>query len=140
MLGTIEGYRQLTKASGYWDSVLMVPFLLPGVANLTLDLIATVDDLLQLPGAVDAFTPFQTLFVNMLAALTIIWSVRRIRTPDPIYGYYDGLARLVMFTLMIAHMLLGASMILLVFALAEIVWGTLQLTGYHTLNRGRPAS
>jgi hypothetical protein len=130
-------YQKLTRMSGYWDIAIMLPFLLPGVANVALEFLSVVDHTLQLPGTIETFSPIQTLFVNMLAALTIVWSVKRVRTPEPIYGFYDGVSRIMMFVLMIAQIALGASMILIVFVLAELVWASVQISGYYRVKRAR---
>ncbi len=124
-------YEKLVRATGWYDAILMVPFLFPGVVAWTLSVIQRVDASLGLPGGVGDFPPLALFFVNMMAVITAVWAVARARNPLLEYGFWDGVTRLLLSLLMVAYVVfLDATAVLLLFAVVEAGLGAVQVWGY----------
>ncbi len=121
----------IIRASGLFDILLMVPFAIPGLASWVLTEIAIVHEALSLTGAVPVFSPFHLLFVNLMAGITIVWSVLRVSDPKPIYGVYDSVARIIVATLMLIYLLYyDVTAVLWLFFTVELCWALIQISGF----------
>ncbi len=137
----MSDYRRIVRLSGVYDATLMLLFAFPGLVATTMDSIARVHVALGLQGTVPPLPLFGHFFINMMAIITMVWAVARIIDPAPNYGLYDGLLRVLLALLMVGYVTIGLTPILLLFAVVEIAWATLQLRGYRSVrNRLRPAS
>nr|WP_086939856.1 hypothetical protein [Thaumasiovibrio occultus] len=128
-------YRAIIKASGIYDALMMLPFAIPGLSALVLQYLAYLHQQLGLAGAIPVFTPFHLLFVNIMASISIVWAVIRIRNPTALYAWYDTAARLLIAAIMLVYLLRdGISGIIWLFFATEVIWAALQINGYFFKN------
>ncbi|EAR09965.1 hypothetical protein MED297_07751 [Reinekea sp. MED297] len=124
----------LVRASALYDLVLTSAFAIPIVAGFKIDLLRSIHVALSLSGDFPTFTAMHLLFLNLLGSVVIVWSVLRIRRPEPLYGFYDGLCRLMFSSAMGFALFAGnGSAIIWAFLIPEMCWGVVQLLGYVRL-------
>jgi hypothetical protein len=117
----------IVRASGLYDAVLLLPFALPGVSAWTLAKMGWLNTALGLPGTIPEMSALGLLFLNMMAALAILYSVQRIREPNRFFGTYDVVARLLMGSLLGIYLLVhGIAAIFWAFFAAELFWAIAQ--------------
>jgi hypothetical protein len=76
------------------------------------------------------------MFANLLGSIVIVWSILRIRNPEPIYGLYDGVARGLFLAWMLYYLLaMNGSPLVWFFTFFEIVFGITQCYGYWFLRK-----
>ena len=109
----------------------MLPFAIPGVVEWTMMQLQNIHNSLSLSGSIPEFSAFHYLFINLMALITIIWSVLRVHNPIPIYAAYDTVARvLIAITMLIYLIQYNVTEILWLFLVAEVAWAALQISGY----------
>jgi hypothetical protein len=124
-------YSSIVRSSGVYDIVLMIPFAIPGVVSWTMTQLGYLHANLSLSGTFPEFSAFHLFFINLMAFITIVWSVLRVRTPIPRYGIYDTVARFLIAALMLVYLLkYNVSEILWLFFISEIAWAMLQINGH----------
>lgn len=129
-------YRSIIRSSGLFDIVIMLPFAIPGVVAWTMAQLQTIHNSLFLSGTLPDFSPFHLFFINIMALVSIVWSVLRIQNPMPRYAAYDTVARILIAAVMLIYLLYyNVSELLWLFFIAEITWAALQINGH--LNKSR---
>ena len=124
-------YSSIIRSSGIYDIVVMLPFTVPGVVEWTLLQLQAVHNSLALGGSFPEFSPFHLLFINVMALITIVWSILRVHNPIPRYAAYDTVARILIATIMLVYLVrYNITEILWLFLLAEVAWVALQVNGY----------
>ncbi len=127
-------YERFVRTTGYYDAGLMLLFIFPGVVRWTLSLIEHVDSALNLPGYVGTFSTLALFFVNMMAVITAVWAIARAHDPKPVYGFWDGVTRILICVLIVFYVaFFNVTTFLLVFAAVEAVLGFMQVRGYVRL-------
>ncbi|HHO55430.1 MAG TPA: hypothetical protein ENK21_03505 [Trueperaceae bacterium] len=134
---TIENKKQsctnrvIIRSSGIYDILVMLPFAIPGVSGLVMTKIQALHNALMLSGSLVDFSPFHLLFVNIMALVSIMWGVLRVRTPSVKYGLYDTAARLAIGSTMLLYLLkYNITEIMWIFLVTEFAWAVLQINGY----------
>lgn len=131
-----QHYRQLVRASAWYDLIVSAAFATPWTFVLLHGVLAGIAARFAIPGELSEFGPLQLLMANLMGSIVCVWAVLRIRDPQPRFGRYDAVGR-VLFALWQAYALSqGASLILLPFLIAEIAWGVAQLLPLRTPARG----
>ena len=126
-------HKSIVRGSGIYDVVILLPFAIPGVVEWTMLFISNIHHSLFLQGSMPTFSPFHFLFINVMAIVSIVWSVIRIMNPLAIYGWYDTVARILIAITMLVYLVeYQVSQILWVFIVAEVAWATLQINGYFS--------
>ncbi len=121
----------INRASGIFDIALMLPFAIPGVAGWVILQIQAIHEALSLSGSMPEFSPFHLMFVNLMACITIVWSVLRVMNPSVLYGIYDTIVRLIIIIIMLVYLLAyDVSQIIWLFVLLESGWAAFQINGY----------
>ena len=121
-------YESITRASGAFDVLILLPFLLPGVSSYTMELLASLHLLLGLAENFTVFEPIHLLFVNLMALVSIMWGVLRYRNPLATYGNIDSFIRLIIASFMAYYLLVESiSPIIWPFVFSEIIWAVLQI-------------
>ena len=117
-------YRKIVRASAIYDFVVTVPFVTPWS-------FAILHSILNAISPTPVFEPMHMLFVNLFGSIVIVWSILRIRHPQPIYGFYDSMGRLLFF-IWFMYYLVGFSInpITWIFALFEFLWFVVQIYGF----------
>ena len=109
----------------------MIPFAIPGVVAWTMHQISNIHNSLMLSGTVPEFSSMHLLFINMMAIITIVWSVLRVINPIPLYGIYDTVTRIFIAAIMLVYLLqYNVSEIIWLFFMVEITWAALQINAY----------
>jgi len=127
-------YQSVIKSSAIYDLVFTFAFAIPGLALLKINLLFDAHSGFNLLGSFPTFEPVHLMFVNLLGVIVTIWSVLRIRHPEPIFGLYDAYARFG-FSLIMAVTLFyyqGTELILF-FLIPEFLWGVYQWYGYYKM-------
>lgn len=124
MPGT-TAYRKIVRASALYDLLLTAPFATPwsfALAHAQLDRVNQ-----GLGGAaLPAFTPFHVLFACLLGSVVLVWAALRLRDPQPLYGRFDGVARLLFTTWMLWALHATGAPLLWLFVVPELAWGVAQ--------------
>ncbi|XJN70511.1 hypothetical protein ACHMW6_22785 [Pseudoduganella sp. UC29_106] len=66
------------------------------------------------------------MFACLLGSVVLVWSVLRLRDPQPLYGRYDGTARFMFSTWMAWALAQTGAPMLWLFLVPEISWGVAQ--------------
>lgn len=122
-------YKRLVRASAIYDLVVTTAFATPWTFHWVHQLLGRISPL-------PAFEPMHVLFANLLGSIVVVWSILRIRNPQPIYGLYDSFARMLFFTWQIYYLLaMSGAVIVWLFAIPEITFGMFQGYGYWLLHK-----
>ena len=118
-------FRHVVRASALYDLVVTAPFATPwSFAWLQAQLSVTNQ---QLGGtSLPAFGPFHVLIACLLGSVVMVWSVLRLRHPEPRLGRYDGAARFLFSGWMAWALLQTGEPVLWLFIVPEFAWGLLQ--------------
>jgi hypothetical protein len=110
----------------------MLPFAMPVVVEWTMFQITNIHNSLSLEGSIPEFSPLHFLFINIMAIVTIVWSVLRVRNPSPLYATYDTVTRILIAIIMLVYLLkYNVTEIIWLFFIMEIVWAILQINGHY---------
>ena len=122
---TSTTYRNIVLGSAIYDLLVTAPFATPWSFAFAH---AQLDALNQSLGgaALPAFTPFHVLFACLLGSVVLVWATLRIRDPQPHYGRYDGVARLLFSTWMAWALAATGAPLLWLFIVPELAWGIIQ--------------
>jgi len=117
----------IIRASAIYDLLLLTPFAIPGISLQIMQLISLTHQYFDLNGTVPLFTPFHLLFVNIMAAISVIWAILRINTPTVRFGLYDLTMRFCISVLMLIYILADdISALIWLFIIAELGWAIVQ--------------
>lgn len=119
-------YKTIVRTSAMYDLVVTAPFMTPWSLELTLDLFRQLHTAIGLPGTIPDFEPVHLLFAGLMGSVVVVWSIARLRLDLAILGRYDALARVLFALWQIYAVANGASPLLLVFTLFEIIFGVAQ--------------
>lgn len=75
-------YRQLVRASGWYDLIVTAAFVTPWSFLALHGLMQQWSQALNLPGELPPFAPMHLLMVNLMGSIVCVWSVLRIRDPQ----------------------------------------------------------
>ena len=120
-------YRQLVRASGWYDLIVTAAFVTPWSFLLLHSALLSLSQRLDLPGELPPFAAVHLLMANLLGSIVCVWAVLRIRDPQPVFGRYDAVGRILFATWQLYALLHGASAILVVFLLFELLWAIAQV-------------
>ena len=127
MMWTTEQYRRLVRGSAWYDLIVMAAFVTPWGFTALHGALSALSAMLELPGGLPAFEPTHRLMANLLGSIVCVWSVLRIRDPQPQYGRYDAAARFLFATWQAHALMQGATPLLAVFLAVELAWGVAQV-------------
>ncbi|WP_095144854.1 MULTISPECIES: hypothetical protein [unclassified Pseudomonas] len=123
---TTEQYRRLVRGSAWYDLIVMAAFVTPWSFSALHGLLSALNQALGLPGSFPPFEPTHLLMANLLGSIVCVWSVLRIRDPQPLYGRYDAVGRFLFSAWQVYALLHGATLLLAVFLVFELAWGVAQ--------------
>ena len=128
---------RVIRASAAYDVIATAAFALPWTAPFALDSLRGVHESLGLSGALpQPHEVFTILFANLLGSIVLVWSVLRWAKPSLTLGAADTAARALFSAWMLTAVLSGASTVVLVFLVPEVLWGIVQGT---VVLRARPS-
>jgi hypothetical protein len=117
-------YQRLVRASAIYDLVVTAGFATPWTFALVHDVLGRLSHL-------PSFEPVHVLFANLLGSIVVVWSVLRIRSPQPIFGLYDSVARALFLTWQLYYLVaMNGAPIVWFFAVFEFAFGLAQGYGY----------
>lgn len=93
-----EHYRQLVRASGWYDLIVTAAFVTPWSFFLLHGALSNISQTFNLPGKLPPFAPIHLLMANLLGSIVCVWAVLRIRDPQRVFGRYDAVGRLLFAT------------------------------------------
>lgn len=125
-----SGYVRIMKASAWYDLVVTAAFMTPWTFVFLMSVLGSLDSVLGIPGEVPVMSPMLVLLGNLMGSVVIVWSVLRLHLGLAVFGRYDAVARALFAAWQITAVLNGASWLVLVFVLAEVVFGILQALPY----------
>ncbi|WDH23603.1 hypothetical protein [Pseudomonas chlororaphis] len=120
-------YRQLVRASGWYDLIVTAAFVTPWSFLALHGLMQQWSQALDLPGALPPFEPMHMLMVNLMGSIVCVWSVLRIRDPQLAFGRYDAAGRLLFATWQIYALAQGGTALIGVILFFELAWAVAQL-------------
>lgn len=116
------------KAAALYDVVLLLPFAIPGLVSLALTQLQGLHEALELSGQFPAFSPLHLLFLNIMASISVVWGVMRLRDPRSEYGLYDCAMRFAIASTILYYVLAaGVSSLMVTFIVGELFWALVQL-------------
>ena len=122
-----QHYRQLVRASGWYDLIVTAAFVTPWSFAALHGLLSALAQSWDVPGDFPPFEPMHMLMANLLGSIVCVWSVLRIRDPQQIFGRYDAAGRLLFAAWQAYALMQGASQLLVGFLILELIWAVLQL-------------
>ncbi len=123
--------RAVQRASAIYDLIAVTPFAIPGVAAWQISRLHAIATQLGSPGDFPAFQPTHLLFANLFGIFTIVWSVLRLRNPEPTYALCDAILRFAFATTLLVYVVAyHVTCVLLLFVGFELLWGGLQFVAY----------
>lgn len=122
-----QHYRQLVRASGWYDLIVTAAFATPWSFIALHGLLSSLSQSCDIPGALPPFEPMHMLMANLLGSIVCVWSVLRIRDPQMAFGRYDAVGRLLFATWQAYALMQGATCLLVGFLIMELTWAVLQL-------------
>lgn len=127
-------YVRIMKASAWYDLVVTAAFMTPWTFVFLMSVLGSVDAALGIPGEVPVMSPMLVLLGNLMGSVVIVWSVLRLHLGLAVFGRYDAVARFLFAAWQINAVLNGASWLVLVFVMAEVVFGILQALPFAQTN------
>lgn len=120
--------RRIVWWSALYDLLVTLPFALPWTAGLVIDHFAALHGALALGGELPSFEPMHLFFVNLFGTIVVLWAVLRLRDPQPLYALADSAGRMAFSAWMLLYVsAYGATTLLALFLVPEMVWGLAQL-------------
>lgn len=113
---------RIVKASGFYDLVVTAPFATPWTFAVVHHFFMSLDASWILPGEVPDISVLGVLFANLLGSVVLVWAWLRWRHPTIALGRMDAVARGLFAVWQIYAVVQGASVLLLVFTVMELVF------------------
>jgi len=120
-----QDFRQLVRASALYDVIVTAGFATPWSFALVHQQLSTINQALggtPLP----EFAAFHVLIASLLGSIVMVWSILRIRDPQPRFGRYDAAARFLFSAWMMWALHATGAPLLLLFIVPEFAWGIVQ--------------
>lgn len=127
-----DTFRAIVRASAIYDLIVTAPFMTPWSLMLAIGMIDYLHASLGLPGALPAFEATHSLFAGLMGSVVVVWSLARIHLGAPILGRYDAVARLLFALWQVYAVANGATPIILLFTVFEVLFGILQALPVNT--------
>ncbi len=119
-------FLKIVRASAWYDLLVTWPFATPWTFAWLYGTLAALTTTLGLPGQLDALDTSHFLLANLLGSVVVVWSLARLLQPSIRMGRLDGVARVLFALWQIVAVASGASALILLFTLFEVVFGVLQ--------------
>jgi len=121
----ITHFRRVVFFSALYDLLLTAPFATPWSFAAIRTQLTALNQALG-GAALPDFAAFPLLMANLLGSIVIVWSVLRLRHPEPLLGRYDGTARFLFSTWMAWTLHATGQPVLWLFLIPEFAWGIIQ--------------
>jgi hypothetical protein len=139
-LGSAGAPVRFGRAGAIYDLAVTVAFATPWTAAIMLDLQRWLHTGLGAAGAqLPDFGPVQMMFMNMAGTVVTMWAIARILHPVPALIAIDTIGRVAFSVWMIVALASGASAVIAVFLVLEVMWAMLQGAGLLAYRRAQRA-
>lgn len=119
--------RRTVRSSALYDLIISAPFALPFTAPVLFDVLGALHHSLGLSGLTPSSSdPYTVMFANLMGSIVVVWSVLRLVRPDRTVLVGDAVGRGLFSLGMLGALLNGASTIVAVMLVLEILWGVVQ--------------
>jgi len=132
-----SSFIRLVRGSACYDLLVTWPFALPWTFAWIYAQLASASTLLGLPGSNPPLDAVHVMLANLLGSVVIVWSLARLLTPTIQQGRLDALARALFAVWQVHAVLAGASAVILVFTVFEVLFGIAQLLPVQQAEGGR---
>lgn len=126
-----SGFKKIVRASAWYDLLVTAPLATPWSLQWFLSELRSAHDALGLAGDVPVYGTGLGLFANLLGSIVVIWSLVRIRSPQPWLGRFDALSRALFATWMLYALAQGATTALVAYVAVELAWGAAQAVPFR---------
>lgn len=121
----LSTFRHIVRASAAYDVLVTLPFATPWTFAMAHTMLSGAS--VKLGGTpLPVFEPFHILMACLLGSVVMVWSVLRLRDPQPLYGRYDAAGRLLFSTWMLWTWLQTGTPLLWLFIVPEFAWFVVQ--------------
>ncbi len=121
--------RKVFVTSSWYDLAMSAPFALPIFFTLTWDYVLTPINTGLGFGALEPLGPHGVMFANFYGSIVMLWALVRIYTGDVRLAVVDGAGRLLFSIAMLHALLHGATLLVWIFLVPEIIFCVLQIGG-----------
>ncbi|SEI24984.1 hypothetical protein [Pseudomonas asplenii] len=121
-----QHYRHLVRVSGWYDLIVTAAFVTPWTFLALHGLLQGWGQAMGLAGTLPSFAPLHVLMANLMGSIVCVWAVLRIRDPQPVFGRYDAVGRMLFATWQAYALSQGASAFIAVILFFEIAWAIAQ--------------
>ncbi|MDF1664223.1 MAG: hypothetical protein P1V97_20820, partial [Planctomycetota bacterium] len=116
-------------AAAIYDVALLIPLAIPGLVDFATAQLHGLHRTLELTGHFPEFAPLHFLFMNVMASISVVWGVMRIRDPRREYGFYDCVMRgSIALTILYYVLFSGVSSLMWIFIVGELFWAFVQFS------------
>nr|WP_314482704.1 hypothetical protein [uncultured Pseudomonas sp.] len=120
-------YRKLVRLSGYYDLLITLGFATPWTFVLLHGWLGELHAFLGLSGELPRFGPVHMLMANLMGSIVCVWAWLRIRHPQPRFGRYDAVGRLLFSAWQLYALMHGGSALIWGILVMEVLWAIVQL-------------
>ena len=121
--------RKVFVASSWYDLAMSAPFALPISLTLLWAYVLTPINALLGFGALEPLDPHGSMFANFYGSIVMIWALLRLYIMDVRLAVVDGVGRVLFSIAMVNALLNGATPLLWIVLVPEIIFCVLQLGG-----------
>lgn len=135
---SVPVFRRIVFFSALYDLLVTLSFATPWSFALVRQQLSSLNQVLG-GASLPSFEGFHLLLANLMGSIVVMWSVLRLRHPEPLLGRYDGAGRFVFAGWMAWTLHVTGAPVLWLFVLPELAWGIAQwwpLAGAATLDLG----
>lgn len=120
-------YKKIIRISAWYDLIVTWPFATPiSFAFIWGIVLANLNNFMGFEELPD-LDVHAVLFANFFGSVVILWSVVRLVMNDPRLGVFDGIGRVLFSFWMLNAFISGATPLIWLFLIPEIIFGILQL-------------
>ncbi len=123
---SVPKFRRVVWSSALYDVVVTAPLATPWTAA---GLFAVMSDYNVVLGGdpLPEFGPMHLFVAALLGSVVMVWSALRLIDPQPRFGRFDAVARLLFSGWMVWALAVTGAPVLWLFLVPELCWGVVQL-------------
>jgi hypothetical protein len=138
---TLPNALRIVRLSALYDLVITAGFAFSMTATVIFDGLGALHENLGLTGSTpDPGDPFTVMFANLMGSVVTVWALFRILRPSLAAGAADVGARVLFSLGMSAALVQGASPLVLLMLILEIVWALAQSIALLAAHRARTSN
>ena len=118
-------FHRLYRISAWYDLLITWPYATPMTLAIMWQMMGGMHAAAGLP-PLPELSPYAILFGNFFGTIVVLWSVLRLKLNDPQLARWDAIGRWMFSAWMINALLNGASPLIGVFLILELLFAVLQ--------------